>query len=352
LLASAYAAISRCKKSLPLATMSPHHIPYRSLWRTALLTSPMLALGLASPIFIASGLSVELAWPMLPGSVFLCLVAWSLNIGFLKFRAQLGRWKWVQVLVIGGAMIGLSYGVVHLITPYVPPHASRLTAIRFVNAFALNAIIYALIDLRLISESRARLAEENAQLRLSSLETQYQMLKDQVNPHFLFNALGTARALARRDPALTEAYIIRLSDFLRVTLQDARDHVALADELKLVRDYVELQKMRFHDALVFECSPETLSTQYKLPFFSLLTLVENAVKHNMMTAESPLYIRITREGARIAVWNNRQAKALHSPSNGSGLSNLQKRCKILGHGDIAIVESAAAYTVSFDLLPA
>jgi two-component system, LytTR family, sensor kinase len=330
---------------------APLHIPYRSLWKTALLTAPILALGLASPIFIASGLSVEYAWPILPGGFILCMIAWTLNIGFLRFRERLGWWKWVQIFIIGGLMIGLSFGVIHFIHPLMPPQGDRLSAIRYVNAFALNAIIYALIDLRLLSESKARLAEENAQLRLSSLETQYQMLKDQVNPHFLFNALGTARALARRDPALTEAYIIRLSDFLRVTLQDGRDRVTLAEELKLVRDYVELQKMRFHDALIFESDPDLGAAQFQLPFFSLLTLVENAVKHNMMTAESPLRIRISLAGRRITVWNNLQIKALHSPSNSSGLSNLQRRCAILGHGEIAIAKTESDFSVSFDLLP-
>jgi two-component system, LytTR family, sensor kinase len=329
----------------------PHHIPYRSLWKTAFLTAPLLAIALASPIVIASGLPMEDAWPIFPAGLVLCMIAWSLNIGFLRFRERLGWWKWIQIFILGGCMIGLSFFVIYLLEPVMPPQGARLSAMRFVNAFALNAIIYALIDLRLLSESKARLAAENAQLRLSSLETQYQMLKDQVNPHFLFNALGTARSLARRDPALTEAYIIRLSDFLRVTLQDGRDRVSLTEELKLVRDYVELQKMRFHDALVFESDPQLQAAPFQLPFFSLLTLVENAVKHNTMTAESPLHIRVSLAGKRISVWNNLQAKALQSPSNGSGLSNLRRRCMILGHGELTITQTDSEYSASFDLLP-
>ncbi len=335
-----------------LAPMSKSvHIPYRSLWKMALLTAPLLAVALASPILIASGLGWEYAGLILPATTGIALLAWSLNLAFLPWMQRLGKWKWLQIFLIGGLMIGVSFLVIRLLHGQLPPQAERLSMIRYVNAFAVNTIIYVLIDLRMLSETKARLVEENAQLRMTGLETQYQILKDQVNPHFLFNALGTIKSLARRDPALTEAYIIRLSDFLRVTLQEARDHVTLSDELRLVRDYIELQKMRFHEALVFECSAEVSAGEFKLPYFSLLTLVENAVKHNSMTADSPLQIRITRAGDQITVTNNRQIRSIHAAGNGSGLSNLQNRCRILGHGDIRILETAAEYSVSFQLLP-
>lgn len=330
-------------------------IPYKSLIRTALVTTPLLAVGFAAPIFIAAGFGMELLWLMAPVMIGICLMAWGINLAFLRFRERLGWWKWLQVFIVGGVMVAFSFVVQAFFGEFLPPAAHRMSAIRFVNPFAINAIIYIIIDLRLLSDTKAKLVEENAQLRLSHLETQYQILKDQVNPHFLFNALGTAKSLARRDPALTEAYIIRLSDFLRATLQDTRDHVTLQEELKLVRDYIELQQMRFHEALVFvpidpENGPEALNA-FKLPYFSLLTLVENAVKHNSMTVDSPLQIRISLNGKRITVWNNRQAKALHSPANGSGLLNLRKRCRILGHGEIEVQEGKEAYSVSFDLLP-
>lgn len=332
--------------------MSAPEIPYRSLVKTALLTIPLLAVGFVGPIFIAAGLEARLLLLVLPAVFGICTVAWALNLAFLRLRHRLGRWRWLQIFIIGGSMIGLSGVMALLFHDNLPPQAERLTAIRYVNAFAVNAIIYVIIDLRLLSETKARLAEENAQLRLSQVETQYQALKDQLNPHFLFNALGTARALARRDPALTEAYLIRLSDFLRVTLQDPPDHVPLETELKLVRDYVELQQMRFQEALVFDCAPDLTAAPYKVPFFALLTLVENAVKHNAMRTEAPLHIRVTRTGDRIHVWNNRQAKALHSPTNGSGLPNLQKRCRILGHGELRIDAAEDHFEVSFQLLPA
>lgn len=327
------------------------HIPYRSLWKMAFLTAPLLAVALASPILIASGLGWEYAGLILPATTGIALLAWSLNLALLPWMQRLGKWKWLQIFLIGGLMICVSFLVIRIMHGQLPPQAERLSMVRYVNAFAVNTIIYVLIDLRMLSETKARLVEENAQLRMSGLETQYQILKDQVNPHFLFNALGTIRSLARRDPELTEAYIIRLSDFLRVTLQEARDHVPLADELRLVRDYVELQKMRFHEALVFECSAEVPEGDLRLPHFALLTLVENAVKHNAMTVESPLHIRISRVGRRITVWNNRQSRPLHSPGNGSGIANLRKRCQILGHGELVVEETADAFSVSFDLSP-
>ncbi|MFN8397278.1 MAG: sensor histidine kinase [Bacteroidia bacterium] len=327
-------------------------IPYRSLVKTALLTLPLLAFGFAGPIFILSGGGVNRLAFIAMGASMVGTIAWSANLAVLSTFRKLKWWAWLQVPVIGGVMVLVSTLVINAFHDSLPPVAQQYASIRYVNAFALNAIIYVIIDMRLLSDTKAQLVAENAQLRLSNLETQYQILKDQVNPHFLFNALATARSLVRRDPALTEAYIVRLSEFLRATLQDMRDSVPLADELRLVRGYIELQQMRFQEALVFECPPDTEVAGFTLPYFALLTLVENAVKHNAMSADAPLRIRISRTGDRISVWNNRQHKALHSASSGSGLSNLRKRCEVLGNGDIEILDSADSYMVTLNLLAA
>lgn len=326
-------------------------IPYRSLIRTALLTLPLVASGFAGPIFILSGGGINRLGFIALGASIVGSIAWTANLTVLSMFRKLKWWAWLQVPVIGGVMILISTLVINGFHDSLPPMATQFASIRYVNAFALNAIIYVIIDMRLLSDTKARLVAENAQLRLSNLETQYQILKDQVNPHFLFNALATARSLVRRDPALTEAYIVRLSEFLRATLAEMPDAVPLPEEMRLVRGYVELQQMRFQEALVFECPPDGGLQGYTLPYFALLTLVENAVKHNAMSTDAPLHIRITRTGDRISVWNNRRPKALHTPNSGSGLANLRKRCEVLGHGKIDIAETDDAYEVTLNLLP-
>jgi LytS/YehU family sensor histidine kinase len=227
----------------------------------------------------------------------------------------------------------------------------RFTFIRIVNISAVNIIIYALIHLRYLQDTQAALAVENAQLKFSNLETRYRLLKDQVNPHFLFNALGTAKSLMRRDTQLAEAYIVRLSDFLRASLDAPHDSIPLRAELKHVRDYIALQQMRFRDALHYDCTIDPNDAPARLPFFSLLTLVENAVKHNQLTADTPLSISVTRIGDKVRVTNNLQRKTSPSSSPHTGLDNLRARLHLLGHGDLLIEEDAQTYSATFQLLP-
>ena len=321
---------------------SPHG---KSLVRTALITAPLIGAAMATPLFIVSNLEFLYFWVMISAVTMLVTISWTLNILVLKFRQKFGRFPWLQIFMVSGAMILVSVAMERIIQPELPEELNRLPLVRFVNVLVVNTIIYVIIDLRVLSESRAKLAEENAQLRFRNLETQYLLLREQVNPHFLFNALGTAKSLVRRDQALAENYIIRLSDFLRASLENAPDLVLVRDELKLVRNYVELQQMRFRDALRFEISLDEAMMAKELPFFALLTLVENAVKHNSMSAENPLLITLNAAEGWIVVKNNHQTKSPREAKSGSGLNNLRERCRMLGYGQVEVNPSANFFEV-------
>ena len=326
-------------------------IPYKSLVRMALVTVPLIGVALVLPIFIASGVPLYYLWFMLPGVTGMVGMAWAFNLLLLRWGRLWRGWPWMQVLVGSAFMVAVSSLAFLVVDSLLPPEVARLHWIRFVNIIAVNALIYILIRLRLLSLQKEHLANENTRLELTNLEAQYKLLKDQVNPHFLFNALGTAKSLVRRSPESAEAYIIRLSDFLRAGLRDAPDSVPLREELKLVRDYVALQQMRFHEALVYVCEIDGSGEVGRLPFFSLLTLVENAVKHNTMRVEAPLHVEVVREGMWVWVRNNLQGKAVGEASMGSGLDNLRERCRLLGHGEVAVVRTETHFSVGLQLLP-
>jgi two-component system LytT family sensor kinase len=337
----------------------PPRPPYRSLIRTAVLTAPLIAIILVTPIILAGSLPVRFFWIMTPAITTFVLLAWAFNMALLRIRHIWGPYPWLQVPVVVSIMFGVSILIFYVASTWIQlPEVRTLVAmedrfawIRIVNITAVNTIIYILIHLRFLQDTKSALATENAQLQLSNLQTRYQLLKDQINPHFLFNALGAAKSLMRRDPAVAEAYIVRLSDFLRASMIEPPDSIPLREELKLVRDYIALQQMRFQEALQYECDIDPNDQPARLPFFSLLTLVENAVKHNHLTAAAPLRIRVERTGRQISVANNRQPKAAISPGNQSGLHNLRERCRLLGHGDLVIAQDAQQFRVTFSLLP-
>jgi two-component system sensor histidine kinase LytS len=122
---------------------------------------------------------------------------------------------------------------------------------------------------------------------------EYSLLKAQVNPHFLFNTLGTIRALARTEPETARKLIKDLSDFLRKALNRSEEITVLREELEIVRNYLSIEKARFGNRIqVFELIPEVL-LEHPIPVFSLQPLVENAVKHGLSRKKEGGLIRIS-----------------------------------------------------------
>lgn len=198
-----------------------------------------------------------------------------------------------------------------------------------------------------------RIEKELLQLKAMNYETTNQLLQQQIQPHFLFNALNILKSLIRRHPETAEAYLIRLSDFLRVSVTGNKTGLAtVKDELNLCEDYMEMQKIRFGNALNYKVNisdtDDCLSR--KLPFFSLQPLLENAIKHNEVTHANPLNITIDREGEYVTVKNSLRIKKTMEVSTGNGLSNLEERYQLLSGENIVIVKDESSFAVSLKLL--
>lgn len=181
--------------------------------------------------------------------------------------------------------------------------------------------------LELDEKTSARLAEEKARL---------EVLRYQLNPHFLFNALNSVCAHIIQDPAAARAMVVRLADFCRLTLHrpgDAEAAMTLGEELHLLRAYLEIEQARMGELMQVEIQSEPALENFTLPPFLLLPLVENAVKYGAATSPERLSIKLTvrRDGARgieITVANTGEwlEPGAHSaPSTGIGLENLRQR---------------------------
>ena len=216
----------------------------------------------------------------------------------------------------------------------------------FVN-ISIHLLLYFVISL----DSKAALELENAQLKMKSMEATYLQLKQQVHPHFLFNALNTLKSLIRKQPHDAEIYLKRLSDFLRASVTSNDDKLTkLSSELKFCTDYLELQKVRFGDALQFSLDiPEEVQSGL-VPGFSIQQLLENAIKHNVFTTEHPLSIELKYADGYLIVSNNKQKRTIVEEISGTGLINLAERYKIISGDEIVIQEDEKHFSVSIKIL--
>lgn len=165
-----------------------------------------------------------------------------------------------------------------------------------------------------------------------AVESQLQLLQQQINPHFLFNALNSLRSLISSDTTKAREMVTNISDFLRETLQsNNKDEISVSEEIKILESYLEIQKIRFGTDLIIKYHIEPEILNYKVPAFILQPLAENAIKHGMKTGTIlKLSIRIkNRDNAlQFSVRNNGKLEKENS-IKGNGNANIQKRLELL-----------------------
>ena len=218
----------------------------------------------------------------------------------------------------------------------------------FVIAIIVTGSCY--IACLIIRQQQAR--AEIHQLRAENFRNQYETLKNQINPHMLFNSLNTLRALIRESPDKAQDYTSELSNVLRYTLQCNESKTAtLRDELEFTRAYIFLLKMRYEDNIVFDIDVDTSLYSSLLPPTTLQHLVENAVKHNEISARNPLTVRIyTTNESILCISNPIQPKLTQTAGTGIGLDNLSKRYDLLFHCKIEITKENNTFCVRLPLI--
>ena len=167
---------------------------------------------------------------------------------------------------------------------------------------------------------------QQEELKRAHLALQYQSLKDQVRPHFLFNSLSSLATLINTDAKKATQFVHKLSDVYRYVLEQRESElVPLKDDLKFMEDYVFLQQIRFGKNLQVDTRMELDQNRMVIPL-SLQMLVDNAIKHNEISEDNPLRIKISSTGqGHVIVENNLRKKEVSEPSPGTGLENLSKQ---------------------------
>lgn len=188
------------------------------------------------------------------------------------------------------------------------------------------------------------LKREN-KLREEKLIFQYETLKNQVNPHFLFNSLNTLSSLVSTDAQLAEQFIAKLSTIYRYIIENRDvDMISLPAEIDFVRDYFFLQKIRDNGKIELNIDIPEADQLEVLPI-SIQLLTENALKHNAATREKPLGIRISREEDYIVVQNEIRPKMHLEPSSNLGLKNLSERVNLVMGREVLIGRTDGKFIV-------
>jgi len=193
--------------------------------------------------------------------------------------------------------------------------------------------------------------EEKETLKRENLKAQLDALRTQVNPHFLFNNLNTLTALIPDTPKQAIEFVQQLSKVYRhiLEVQDEKS-IPLQDELDVLKAYGFLLKTRFGDNLDIDIDVPADKLQQRIVPLSLQLLMENAIKHNIVSSAKPLKIKVFAQNGHLVVSNNLQVKNQLIESTGIGLENIRNRYKLLGEDEVKVDESGESFTVSIPLI--
>jgi ligand-binding sensor domain-containing protein len=188
-------------------------------------------------------------------------------------------------------------------------------------------------------------------IRQEKLEFEYRNLRNQVNPHFLFNSFSTLIAMIENEGKSAVGYVEKLSDYFRQILQ-YRDSelIPLSEEMQLLETYIYLQQKRYGSGLMLKTEIPSNFLFAKIPPMTLQMLAENALKHNMASKSKPLYIEIIVNNEFILVQNNLQPKQSKEISTGLGLKNISERFRLFAGKQIIIEKTQELFLVKLPLI--
>jgi hypothetical protein len=221
----------------------------------------------------------------------------------------------------------------------------------FISTFLLSSLVIAIYEASSFAFQLQKTVTEKANLERHYVESQLEGLRNQVNPHFLFNSLNTLIYLIPEDADKAVRFVQQLSKVYRYVLEsrDAKT-ILLGEELKFLHSYIFLQKERFGENLQVELSDLTDRNNQAIVPLSLQLLFENAIKHNVISTEKPLKIEVFAENGALIVRNNLQKKNQIMESTGVGLQNIKDRYQLLSQKPVDVIVSTQFFTVAIPLL--
>lgn len=285
------------------------------------------------------------------------LILFAMNTVLFGFNRPTARITWGKMILsfvlTGFASNLLGQGFVFLHHQFDIPAIDAMVHhyLHPLRDFIITCIVTGSCYMIHLIRKSQQVSVENEQLRSENLVNQFEALKNQLNPHMLFNSLNTLRSLIRETPDKAQDYLQELSRVLRYTLQGNECmSVTLREEMEFVSAYNFLLKMRYEENLEFDIRIEEEAETLLLPPMSVQLLIENAVKHNEISNRHPLVIRVCTTGKQLTVSNPIQRKKTASGGLQIGLANLAKRYSLLFKEEIEVREDNNTFIVIIPLI--
>ena len=255
----------------------------------------------------------------------------------------------VPVMSLSVIFIFFIYDYFHLLNYRIKPNDIEFGLL---VGFSVNLIFVTLYEVDYVVERLKESIMEKETLKQQALQHEFDALKNQVNPHFLFNCFNTLSSLISEDRQKAEAFLNELSKVYRYLLRNNEDGLSTVDnEIKFIRSYFGLLRTRHGEALQMTIEIDKRYHSYLLPSLTLQLLVENVVKHNMLSRSYPLVIEIfTTAGNKLVINNNLQRRTVKAPSNRVGLENIQAKYDLLNQQGFQVMEDGKNFTVVLPLI--
>lgn len=241
-----------------------------------------------------------------------------------------------------------------LFSDLLGPYEEELKRVLITNALiviVLNIILMITLEAWIFFNegSRARRKAENLERELSQIR--FEMLKSQINPHFMFNSLNVLSGLMEKDVVRAQKFIDEFSMIYRYVLETIeKPVVTLGEELAFVRSYFFLQQIRYGDSLTLSVNLPSELLELLLPPLSLQVVLENAIKHNIVNASQPLQIDISGSGRQLVIRNNLQPKISAYTSTHLGQANLSRRYAMITTEEPGFFVETGFYKVKLPLI--
>lgn len=218
-----------------------------------------------------------------------------------------------------------------------------------VTSLFISAIFYGFYFYKRFKDYQIKETEQEKQ----QISAQFESLKNQLDPHFLFNSLNVLNGLIEEDPRKASLFTTDLSKIYRYVLEH-KDHslVSLQAELAFSKAYLNLLSLRFEDGIQINIQLDRIDTGEQILPLSLQLLIENVIKHNVVSLHKPLQLRMYRENDYLIVENNLQRKNVLYGHSGIGLKNIRDRYALLSKRPIKILESATLFRVELPIIQA
>ncbi len=291
-------------------------------------------------------------------SITIYMLNYFCIIYFLKTYSPFFKWK--PLILTFLATVGVTLSGIFLIRIIIEIFISGSTFNQFIStespitywlALSISSIVTITFFVVYYNRQKHAVEVKTQKIIAGTASARFNALKNQLDPHFLFNSLNVLTSLIDEDSKKAQYFTTSLSKVYRYVLdQKSKELVSVDEELHFARTYSNLLKMRFENGVIFDIPDAAINSEAKVVPLSLQLLLENAVKHNSVSNKHPLRIEIIEEGGHLTVKNNLQEKKVMGLRQGVGLANIKERYNLLTDRGVQIVKTPSTFEVRLPLL--